>query len=301
MRKGNATHPCSAELAILDAKINALLPPRYQHCYGSVRTGSMGSAGLTFGADGRVKWDRIWTTFCDLALAGGPPHRGSLLEPVAPEAVAADPPRSREVAAEIARAFRLVTGLPVLPDDGPGWVGVACESADMAAWLLAAVTAENVSARRRDARLYLPAGPAFLLGKEVKNVVVALAKTCHYWTGHRPDDWQARETPPAAVGPPEALPAADEARELARTVAEALGDTSWPTEAGRYAGWVGVTCPDEETAVWLLRAVVVDDVLARREGAALYVPTGATRAEAARVATAFAHARRLWQAATRAA
>ncbi len=294
MRAPKATNPRAAELAALDAKINALLPPRYQHCYGSVNTGSMGSAGLTFGADGRVAWDRIWTTFCDLAIAGGPPHRGTLLEPVAPAAVAADPKRARTVADEIARAFELVTGLPAV-DDLPGWVGVLCDSADMAAWLIAAVTAENVTARRRDHRLYLPAGPGFTLGKEVKNVVVALAKTCHYWTGHRPEEWVARATPPEPVGPPETPPA--DLGGLVRTVADALGATGWPTEAARYAGWVGVACPDEETAVWLLRAVVVEDVLTRREGATLYVPTGTTRDESARVAVAFAHAHDLWQAA----
>jgi len=281
----------AAELAALDAKINARLPPRYQHCYGSVRTASMGSAALTFAPDGRVAWDRIWTTFCDLALAGGPPHRGTLLEPVAPAAVAAEPARYCTTADEIARAFGLVTGLPVLNDE-PGWVGVRCESADMAAWLLAAVTAENVTARRRGDRLDLPAGPRFLLGKEVKNVVVALAKTCHYWTGHMPDEWAARPTPPVPVGPP-AAPVADRAALVAAIRAAADG---WPTESKRYAGWVGLTCPDEDAAVWLLRAVAVADVLVRREGATLYVPTGATPAEAARVADVLTHARGLWRA-----
>jgi hypothetical protein len=289
------------ELAALDAKINALLPPRYQHCYGSVRTGSMGSAGLTFGADGRVAWDRIWTTFCDLALAGGPPHRGTLLEPVPPAAVAADPKRYREVVSEIARAFRLVTGLAVLPDDEAGWVGVTCESADMAAWLLAAVTAENVSARRRDNRLYLPAGPGFLLGKEVKNVVVALAKTCHYWSGHMPEEWQARANPPVPVGPPEATMPVEETRTASRAVSEGMGAAiGWPTDSDRYAGWVGLRCSDEEATVWLLRAVVVEDVLARREDSTLYVPTGSGPDEADRVVAVVSRAWELWRA-TRAA
>ncbi len=81
------------ELAALDAKVNALLPPRYQHCYTSVSPNSMGSAGLRYGPDGKVAWDEIWTTFCDLALAGGPPHRGKLLEPVSQAEVAAEPGR----------------------------------------------------------------------------------------------------------------------------------------------------------------------------------------------------------------
>ncbi|QDU18382.1 hypothetical protein [Urbifossiella limnaea] len=284
-----ATPDRAAELAALDAKINALLPPRYQHCYGSVRTGSMGSAPLTFGPDGLVAWDRIWTTFCDLALAGGPPHRGTLLEPVDPKSVAAEPARYRTIADEIARAFALVTGLPVLTDE-PGWVGVRCESADMAAWLLAAVTAENVTARRRGDCLDLPAGPRFVLGKEVKNVVVALAKTCHYWSGHMPDEWVARPDPPEPIGPP-AAPVADRAALVAPIAA-----AGWPTESKRYAGWVGLECADEDAAVWLLRAVAVADVLVRREGATVYVPTGATPAEAERVAGVLTNARDLWAA-----
>src|SRR5215210_1747047 len=114
----------------------------------------------------------------------------------------------------------------------------------MAAWLLAAVTAENVTARRRGDRLDLPAGPRFLLGKEVKNVVVALAKTCHYWTGHMPDEWVARPDPPVPVGPP-AAPVADRAA-LVATISAAAG--GWPTESKRYAGWVGLVCPDEDAA-----------------------------------------------------
>ena len=168
----------------LDAKVNAFLPPRYQHCYTSVPPTSMGSAGLAYGPDGKVAWDEIWTTFCDLALAGGPPHRGRLLEPVSETEVAAEPERHASVVAEIDRAIALTTGLPVVSGYMPGWVGVKCGSLEEAAWLQFAVTAENVSARRRQSVLQLPAGPAFRVEKEIKNVVVALAKAFHYWDGH---------------------------------------------------------------------------------------------------------------------
>ena len=168
----------------IDAKVNGLLPARYQHRYTSVSPNSMGSAGLKYGPDGRVAWDQIWTTFCDLALAGGPPHRGQLLEPVSEAEVAAEPWRYRKVVAEIDRAIGLTTGLPVVNGYVPGWVGVQCESLEEAAWLQLAVTAENVSARRRQSVLQLPAGPAFRVEKEIKNVVVALAKAYHYWDGH---------------------------------------------------------------------------------------------------------------------
>ena len=39
----------------------------------------MRAAGLKYDADGKVAWDEIWGSFCDLAMAGGPPHKGKLL------------------------------------------------------------------------------------------------------------------------------------------------------------------------------------------------------------------------------
>jgi len=51
----------------------------------------MGAADLTYNEDGSVAWDEMWTGYCELALAGGPPHPGTLLAPVEPAAIAADP------------------------------------------------------------------------------------------------------------------------------------------------------------------------------------------------------------------
>lgn len=59
-----------------------------------------------------------------------------------------------------------------------------------AAWLQLAITAENVSVRRRGSVLDLPAGPGFRVEKEIKNVVVALAKSHHYWDDHLADEQQ---------------------------------------------------------------------------------------------------------------
>ena len=179
MRSNDPT--ASDELGLLDTKINLFLPPRYQHCYESVRPASMGSAGLKYGPDGRVAWGEIWTNFCDLALAGGPPHRGRLLEPVCPQTVADHPERHRAVVDELDRAIRLVTNRRLVAGYAPGWIGVPCATGEEASWLLAAVVAENVSARRRGTVLQLPAGPEYRVEKEIKNVVVALAKVCHYW------------------------------------------------------------------------------------------------------------------------
>jgi hypothetical protein len=42
--------------------------------------------------------------------------------------------------------------------------------------------------------------------------------------------------------------------------------------AARYFGWLGVECPSVRVAIWLMRALVVSNVLARREGTTLFVP-----------------------------
>ena len=81
----------------------------------------MGAAGLVYNADGKVAWDEIWQGFCDLALAGGPPHRGTLLEPVSPEAVLADPQDYERVLSELQRGIEMVTGLRSVRSSTPGW------------------------------------------------------------------------------------------------------------------------------------------------------------------------------------
>jgi sirohydrochlorin cobaltochelatase len=290
----------AAELSALDARINTLLPPRYQHCYTSVPPTSMGSAPLKYGRDGRVAWDEVWTTFCDLALAGGPPHRGKLLEPVSEAEVAAQPGRCIDVVAEIRRAIGLTTGLPVVEGYAPGWVGVRCESPEEAAWLQFAVTAENVSARRRDSVLQLPAGPAFSDEKEIKNVVVALSKAVHYWDGHLSAAQQGlargRVWEPASPDDARSAPADYEA--ALEEVEGGLRPAGLQLLTRRYVGWIGVETADEEEAVWLLRAVLVEPMLARREDRVLYLPVGGKPSAevAARVGWGFNRAWGLWKA-----
>jgi urease accessory protein len=166
-----------------ESALNALLPPRYQGDV-SVSAAPMGAADLKYDAEGRVAWDSMWQDFCDLALAGGPPHRGTLLEPAAPEAVRANPDAYRTVVGEITRGLRLITGLYVVTDAAPGWVGLVCGSEAMALWLLRAIIVENVAVRREGVVLYLPASPDYTLGGEIKNVITVVAKTHHYWAEH---------------------------------------------------------------------------------------------------------------------
>ena len=293
--------PRAADLAALDAKINEFLPPRYQHCYGDVSPESMGSASLKYGPDGKIAWDSIWTTFCDLALAGGPPHRGKLLEPPLRADVEADPARRAEVAEELDRAIGLTSGMVVVEGAAPEWVGVPCESVAAAAWLQFAVTAENVSARRRGSVLQLPAGPAFRPEKEIKNVVVALAKSIHYWDGHLSDAQQRlvaeAEWEPAT--PTEAAQAPDAYEAAALAVEEALRAAGGAIAPRRYVGWAGVETSGEDEAVWLLRAVLVEQVLVRREDSILYFPVVAAPSAddpAGRVGRVFGRAKALWDA-----
>jgi hypothetical protein len=144
----------------------------------------MSSAPMRYDQDGSIAWDQMWTDFCDLAALGGPPHRGTLLEPVAPTEISADPAGYQSALAEIERGLRLVSGLPVVQSSLPGWTGLACENETMAIWLQKAILAENVSVRREKQVIYLPVGPRFRLKEEVKNVITALAKTHHYWQEH---------------------------------------------------------------------------------------------------------------------
>jgi cation diffusion facilitator family transporter len=163
-------------------KQGGILPPRYDLKVPSAAP--MGAAALKYKADGSPAWDEIWTDFCDLALAGGPPHRGALLEPVAPEDTAAQPEKHAAVLHELERGIKMVTGLPVVHSPVPGWIGMQCESEEMAIWLLRAIVVENISVRREGDILYFPAGPDFRLEREIKNVITVIAKTTHYWKEH---------------------------------------------------------------------------------------------------------------------
>lgn len=266
-------------LETLEIRIRAILPAEYQDSYESVEPLSMGSAGLKYDADGQVAWNEIWKTFCDLAMAGGPPHKGTLLEPGLPADIALQPDRYREVAAEISRGIALATGLEAAPSPTHGWVRVSCAGTAMAGWLLRAIVMENVAARGDGNTIDLPAAPSFRLEKEIKNVVTVIAKTCHYWTGHMSREQQRAiavlfagmsvESPLIEPGRSPDEPAAER---MAAAIQEQAGLARSPH---RYSGWLGVNCSSVATAIWMMRALVVSNILARREGTTLFVPVNA--------------------------
>jgi sirohydrochlorin cobaltochelatase len=266
---------------VLDSRLKTLLPETYQDSYESLEPKPMRSAGLKYDADGQVAWDQIWGSFCDLAMAGGPPHKGTLLEPGTQANIDADFDRYDEVAEEICRGIRLVTGLRAYVAPDPGWVSVTCQGDAMAGWLVRAIVMENVAARRRGAILELPAAPHFRLEKEIKNVITVVAKTCHYWLGHIPEDQQraigdlfntmASESP--LVEPDPGSAESLRSRELASTIAAQIqGGSGLRESQQRSAGWLGLECPSVRFAVWMMRALVAANVLSRREGTVLFVP-----------------------------
>lgn len=141
----------------------------------------MSAAPFVWRPDGRPDWRVMWESFCDLALYGGPPHRGpadALRAPAAPASGVAP-----DVIAEIRRGIWETTGLFAEPTVS-GWIAVTCQSAEMAAWLAEAIVLENVEARADDDRLLLPLGDGFRLENEVKSLVTVVAKTHHYWDAH---------------------------------------------------------------------------------------------------------------------
>ena len=142
---------------------------------------AMSSAPFLWRDDGRPDWSGMWTTFCELALYGGPPQRGpgSALRAPAGQLASAD----EEMLAEMRRGIWETSGLYAESAD-PGWLAVTCESPTMAAWMCAAIILENVAARVDDDRLLLPAGPGYTLKDEVKSIVTVVAKTHHYWSAH---------------------------------------------------------------------------------------------------------------------
>src|SRR5260370_37535427 len=105
------------------ARIRELAPP----------DASAMSAAPFVWRDGRPDWGAMWTTFCDLALHGGPPQRGAeqaLRVPGPGEATAGSTP---ETLAGPARGIQESTGLSAEPA-GPGRRGGRCAGARRGAW-----------------------------------------------------------------------------------------------------------------------------------------------------------------------
>jgi hypothetical protein len=201
------------------------------------RAAPMAAAPFVWRADGRPDWGSMWTSFCDLALHGGPPHRGS------EQALrGADAGSDLAIVAEIRRGIWETTGLFAEPHS-PGWLAVTCESRAMAEWLAAAIVLENVEARVEADRLLLPAGPRFRLENEVKSIVTVVAKTHHYGAMHAaiaPSRDQPDDAPP-----PHGFRCVSCGLEVhvSRAAAAAELDATCPIDGTRMVGQGRVTAP----------------------------------------------------------
>jgi sirohydrochlorin cobaltochelatase len=272
------------DLLELEVRLQTILPENYRDRYEDVEPVSMGSAGLKYGDDGRVAWNEIWATFCDLAIAGGPPHKGTLLEPGSQAEIDAQPSRHRQVVEEICRGVALISGLKAAPSPIPGWVRVNCVNWVMNDWLVRAIAVENVSVRRcEDATLDLPAGPDYRVEKEIKNVITVVAKTSHYWNSHVSaiQLWSLQnlfftmETESPLVQPAVLDPNAqsDIFQPLYSRMAETMHQTVGLRSSDRsYPGWYGVVCPDVRAAIWIMRMMVASNILSHREGTTVFLP-----------------------------
>jgi hypothetical protein len=141
----------------------------------------MTAAPMVYREDGKPDWGSMWQTFCELALYGGPPHRGPDDPVFAPEQAG---PRGDDAAiAEIKRGIWETTGL-YSEAATPGWLAVVCHSRRMAAWMCAAIILENVDARCEEETLFVPAGAEFEMKDEIKSVITVVAKVNHYWQAH---------------------------------------------------------------------------------------------------------------------
>jgi sirohydrochlorin cobaltochelatase len=287
------THPAREEMKLsrsdkekfkaLEDRLRTILPEEYQDTYKEVQPVSMGSAALKYGSDGKVAWDDIWVKFCDLAMAGGPPHKGMLLEPGSPAEIEAEPDAYQRVVDEVIRGVTMVTGFAAYASAIPGWVSVDLVNMGTTEWLLRAITMENISVWRERMVLNLPAGPAYRVEKEVKNVITSIAKTTHYWFGHtrlsrrweiatlfsEMDSVAALIEPALAGRGYHAGIHHETAAKMADTILHSTGLASSKTQC---AGWLGVECPSVPVAVWMMRACVACNVLSRREGTAVFVP-----------------------------
>ena len=268
----------------LQRRFSTLLPEEYRDRYEDLQPTPMRSAGVRYGADGKIAWDQMWGSFCDLAMAGGPPHKGTLLEPAPPEHIDADRSAYAAAVAEICRGIAMVTDLAPVEASSPGWVRIECDTAGMAAWLLRAITIENVAVRADGAFLELPAGPAYRPLKEIKNVITVIAKTAHYWVGHMSvmhrqtisDLIAGMNDESPLICPRYALDDAgrrDAGAALADAVAAAiLRETGLTRSPHRHRDWLGLECMAPRAAVWMMRMLLAVNVLARREGSVLFVP-----------------------------
>lgn len=143
----------------------------------------MSSAPFVYETDGTVAWNKMWNTFCYLAVEGGPPHRGTKL---IGRGKANDPSQKKytDAVAEIIRAYKLLIPYKAT-HHATGWITIKLHTANMARWFATIINEENVECKREGNIIFLPVNDDYVLEKEIKNVVTVVTKAYHYWRDHR--------------------------------------------------------------------------------------------------------------------
>lgn len=132
---------------------------------------SVSAAGVSLGAVDTSGQSPVGTE-SDLAGAPISPQAAVLVEPVPAADALMHHARQAEVLDGLARGLGLLTGLPVVDSPVPGWIGVRVPDP---VFMLRAVVVQGVLARRHGDVLWLPAGPAFGLRREVRSILTAVA------------------------------------------------------------------------------------------------------------------------------
>lgn len=142
----------------------------------------MAAAPIRYNLDGSVAWDQMWSAFCELAIEGGPPHRGTLLSPDGKHQKSKE--KYHAVIQEITRAYQLLIPYAVVEGEH-GWIGVRFPAGNLARWYMTIIKNENVECRRDKSTLFLPVHASYTIEKEIKNLITVVAKAYHYWRDHR--------------------------------------------------------------------------------------------------------------------
>ncbi len=153
------------------------------------RHGEVGDAPMRIPIDdsGQVDWRRLFEdvrrtgSHSEIALAGGTPRRKSLIE--SGTGVDATKPEYAQVASELARGLTLTSNASIV-EGVPGWLGLSCGSDDMAAWILRALAAENITVRREGTTVFVPVASQFTLENEIVDIVLAVASVFHFFEDH---------------------------------------------------------------------------------------------------------------------
>ena len=105
----NQPPPDEDDFIQLSQKIDAILPARYKGRADEISSAPMAAAELVYDEVGEVAWDQVFgvddpdNPFCELALAGGPSHRGTLLEAATADECQAELGKYSAVVSEIER------------------------------------------------------------------------------------------------------------------------------------------------------------------------------------------------------